>query len=66
MFIARCQNCGIIYYGCALRYMPELSCTCCSSPLVIINSGNEATDRVYDDNVENPLPSKLGIPAREA
>ena len=45
MFIARCKSCGTAYYGCALRYTSELKCTSCGSPIVIINSGNEAVSR---------------------
>jgi Zn finger protein HypA/HybF involved in hydrogenase expression len=65
MLIARCQSCGILYYGYALRYMPELSCPSCGSPLVIISSGNEVADRESGVNPKSSPESTSGIPTRE-
>ena len=45
MFIARCQSCGTVYYGCALRYLSELSCTSCGSTLVVTGDGDKTTSR---------------------
>jgi hypothetical protein len=36
--IAKCKGCGKVYYGHALRYMPDLKCSKCGSPLEILKS----------------------------
>ncbi len=66
MLIARCESCGALYYGCALRYESELSCSKCGASLLLLDSANEAENWVYVENYKSPSEPTHGLTTRES